>query len=153
MPFVPPLCRTRPDLPPIHAASAVYALAEVQRHRGGLAAAGVLWGRVVRVSAVVAVGSVRASARVLEVGVLVGGPSGPGAFRDVKVWNEAVETFAPLLQRDHYGLFVGEWRAGVGRDGRLRHWLDLWGVYGPTDDPKKLGRPLGAVSDAVVPEE
>ena len=37
MPFVSPKGRTRPDLPPIHAASAVYALTEVQRHRGGLA--------------------------------------------------------------------------------------------------------------------
>jgi hypothetical protein len=150
MPFVPPKGRTRPDLPPIHAASAVYALTEVQRHRGGLAAAGVLWGRVVRVGGVVAVGSARASARVLEVGVLVGGPSGPSAFRNVKAWNEAADAFAPVLQQDFYGLLVGEWRAGVGRDGQLRHWLDLWGVYGPSDDPKRLGRPLGVSQDVLA---
>ncbi len=150
MPFVPPKGHTRPDLPSIHAASVVYALTEVQRHRGGLTAAGVLWGRVVRVGAVVAVGSARASGRVLEVGVLVGGPSGPGAFRNVKAWNEAADTFAPVLQRDFYGLLVGEWRAGIGRDGQLRHWLDLWGIYGPSDDPKRLGRPVGVAQDLVA---
>jgi hypothetical protein len=83
------------------------------------------------------------------VGVLVGG-TGPGAFRAVKAWNEAAEAFAPLLARDFSALFVGEWRAAVGRDGRLRHWLDLWGVYGSSDDPRRLGRPLGAAQDAVA---
>jgi hypothetical protein len=153
MSYFPPKDSLRASAPMVHAANAVFALTEVRVRRGDFAAAGVLWGRVVRVGAVVTVGSVRASGRVLEVGVLVGGPSGPGAFRNVKAWNEAADTFAPVLQRDHYGLFVGEWRAGVGRDGRLRHWLDLWGVYGPADDPKKLGRPLGAMSDAVLPEQ
>ncbi len=28
--------------------------------------------------------------------------------------------------------------------------LDLWGVYGPSDDPRRLGRPLGAAQDAVA---
>jgi len=129
----------------IHAANAVYALNEVRARRGGLVAAGVLWGRVVRVREVVPVGT----SYVLEVGVLVGG-SGPGAFRTVKAWNEAADAFAPLLARDFYALFVGEWRAAVGRDGRLRQWLDLWGVYGPSDDPRRLGRPLGAAQDAVA---
>jgi len=110
----------------------------------------VVWGRVVRVGGVVAVGSARASARVLEVGVLVGGASGPGAFRNVKAWDECADAFAPLLQRDFYGLLVGEWRAGVGRDGQLRHWLDLWGVYGPSDDPKRLGRPVGVPQDGLA---
>jgi hypothetical protein len=130
----------------VHAANAVYALNGIRARRGDLAAAGVLWGRVVRVGGVVAVGK----GRVLEVGVLVGGPSGPGAFRNVKVWNEAADVFAPLLRRDFSGLLVGEWRAAVGKDGRLRHWLDLWGVYGPSDDPKRLGRPLGASQDAIA---
>jgi hypothetical protein len=100
---------------------------------------------VVRVREVVPVGT----SRVCEVGVLVGG-TGPGAFRTVKAWNEAADVFAPLLVRDFYGLFVGEWRAAVGRDGRLRQWLDLWGVYGASDDPRRLGRPLGASQDAVA---
>jgi hypothetical protein len=104
-----------------------------------------MWGRVVRVREVVPVGT----SRVLEVGVLVGG-AGPGAFRTVKAWNEAADAFAPYLVRDFYGLLVGEWRAAVGRDGRLRHWLDLWGVYGPTDDPKRLGRPLDTSQDTVA---
>ena len=150
MPFVFPRVRAGSDVPTIHAANAVYALNEVRARRGGLVAAGVLWGRVVRVGGMVAVGSARASARVLEVGVLVGGPSGPGAFRNVKAWNEAADAFAPVLQRDFYGLLVGEWRAGVGRDGQLRHWLDLWGVYGPSDDPKRLGRPLGVPQDGLA---
>jgi len=132
-------------VPTIHAANAVYALNEVWMRRGGAVAAGVLWGRVVRVGEVVPVGT----SRVLEVGVLVGG-TGPGAFRTVKAWNEAADAFAPLLVRDFYALFVGEWRAAVGRDGRLRHWLDLWGVYGASDDPRRLGRPLGASHDAVA---
>jgi hypothetical protein len=132
-------------VPTIHAANAVYALNEVWVRRGGVVAAGVLWGRVVRVGEVVPVGT----SRVLEVGVLVGG-TGPGAFRTVKAWNEAADAFAPLLVRDFYALFVGEWRAAVGRDGRLRHWLDLWGVYGASDDPRRLGRPLGASHDAVA---
>jgi hypothetical protein len=133
------------SVPLVHAANAVYVLGEVRAWRGELAAAGVLWGRVVRVGAVATVGA----ARVLEVGVLVGGPSGPGAFRNVKAWNEAADAFAPVLQRDFSGLLVGEWRAAVGKDGRLRHWLDLWAVYGPADDPKRLGRPLGASQDTV----
>ena len=145
MSFVSPRVRAGSDVSTIHAANAVYALNEVRARRGGLVAAGVLWGRVVRVREVVPVGM----SRVLEVGVLVGG-TGPGAFRTVKAWNEAVEAFAPLLVRDFYGLFVGEWRAVVGRDGRLRHWLDLWGVYGALDDPRRLGRPLGASQDAVA---
>jgi hypothetical protein len=130
----------------IHAANAVFALNEIRARRGALGAAGVLWGRVVRVAGVVSVGS----ACVLEVGVLVGGASGPGAFRNVKAWNEAADAFAPVLQRDFYGLLVGEWRAGVGRDGQLRHWLDLWGIYGPSDDPKRLGRPLGVSQEALA---
>jgi hypothetical protein len=134
----------------VHAANAVFALSEVRTRRGDFVAAGVFWGRVVRVGGVVAVGSVRASARVLEVGVLVGGSSGPGAFRNVKAWNEAADAFAPVLQRDFYGLLVGEWRAAVGRDGQLRHWLDLWGIYGPSDDPKRLGRPLGVSQDPLA---
>ncbi len=150
MSYVPPKDSPRASAPLIHAANAVFALNEVRTRRGDFAAAGVLWGRVVRVGAVVAVGSVRASARVLEIGVLVGGRSGPGAFRNVKVWNEAADAFAPVLQRDFYGLFVGEWCAGVGRDGQLRHWLDLWGVYRPSDDPKRLGRPLGVSQDALT---
>ncbi len=145
MPFVSPRVRAGSDVITVHAANAVYALNEVRARRGGLVAAGVLWGRVVRVREVVPVGT----SRVLEVGVLVGG-TGPGAFRTVKAWNEAVDAFAPLLVRDFYGLFVGEWRAVVGRDGRLRHWLDLWGVYGASDDPRRLGRPLGASQDAVA---
>jgi hypothetical protein len=145
MSFVSPRVRAGSDVPTIHAANAVYALNEVRARRGGLVAAGVLWGRVVRVREVVPVGT----ARVLEVGVLVGG-TGPGAFRTVKAWNDAADAFAPLLVRDFYGLFVGEWRAAVGRDGRLRHWLDLWGVYGVSDDPRRLGRPLGAAQDAVA---
>jgi hypothetical protein len=145
MSFVSPRVRAGSDVPTIHAANAVYALNEVRARRGGSVAAGVLWGRVVRVREVVPVGT----SRVVEVGVLVGG-IGPGAFRTVKVWNEAVDAFAPLLVRDFYGLFVGEWRAAVGRDGRLRHWLDLWGVYGVSDDPRRLGRPLGAAQDAVA---
>lgn len=147
MSFVSPRVRALSDPPAIHAGNALYALAEVQRRRGGLVAAGVLWGRVVRTGEIVPVGA----ARVLEVGVLVGG-SGPGAFRNVKAWNEAADTFAPVLRRDFYGLLVGEWRAAVGKDGRLYHWLDLWGVYGPSDDPKRLGRPLGASQDGVVVE-
>jgi hypothetical protein len=145
MSFVSPRVRAGSDVPTVHAANAVYALNEVRARRGGLVAAGVLWGRVVRVREVVPVGS----SRVLEVGVLVGG-TGPGAFRTVKAWNEAVDAFAPLLARDFYGLLVGEWRAAVGRDGRLRHWLDLWGVYGVSHDPRRLGRPLGASQDAVA---
>jgi hypothetical protein len=132
-------------VPTVHAANAVYALNEVRARRGGAVAAGVLWGRVVRVGEVVPVGM----SRVLEVGVLVGG-TGPGAFRTVKAWNEAVDAFVPLLVRDFSALFVGEWRAAVGRDGRLWHWLDLWGVYGLSDDPRRLGRPLGAAQDAVA---
>jgi hypothetical protein len=143
MSFVSPRVRAGSDVPTVHAANAVYALNEVRARRGGLVAAGVLWGRVVWVREVVPVGT----ARVLEVGVLVGG-TGPGAFRTVKAWNEGADAFAPLLVRDFYGLFVGEWRAAVGRDGRLRHWLDLWGVYGPSDDPRRLGRPLGVSQDA-----
>jgi len=127
MPFVSPRVRAGSDVPTVHAANAVYALNEVRARGGGLVAAGVLWGRVVRVREVVPVGT----SRVFEVGVLVGG-TGPGAFRTVKAWNEAVNAFAPLLVRDFYGLFVGEWRAAVGRDGRLRQWLDIvgrvWGV-------------------------
>ncbi len=146
MSYVQPRDPRSANAPLVHAANAVYALNEIRARRGDLAAAGVLWGRVVRVSGVVSVGS----ARVLEVGVLVGGPSGPGAFRNVKAWNEAADVFASLLRRDFYGLLVGEWRAAVGKDGRLRQWLDLWGVYGPADDPKRLGRPLGASQDAVA---
>ena len=145
MSFVLPRVRAGSEVPTIHAANAVYALNEVWVRRGGAVAAGVLWGRVVRVGEVVPVGT----SRVLEVGVLVGG-TGPGAFRTVKAWNEAADTFAPHLVRDFYGLLVGEWRAAVGRDGRLRHWLDLWGVYGGSDDPRRLGRPLGASQDAVA---
>jgi hypothetical protein len=145
MSFVSPRSRLGSDVPAVHAANAVYALNEVCVRRGGPVAAGVLWGRVVRVREVVPVGT----SRVLEVGVLVGG-TGPGAFRTVKAWNEAADTFTPVLVRDFYGLLVGEWRAAVGRDGRLRHWLDLWGVYGPSDDPRRLGRPLGVSQDAVV---
>ncbi len=145
MSFVLPRVRAGSEVPTIHAANAVYALNEVWVRRGGAVAAGVLWGRVVRVGEVVPVGT----SRVLEVGVLVGG-TGPGAFRTVKAWNEAADAFAPLLVRDFYALFVGEWRAAVGRDGRLRHWLDLWGVYGASDDPRRLGRPLGASHDAVA---
>jgi hypothetical protein len=145
MSFVSPRVRAGSDVPTIHAVNAVYALNEVRARRGGLVAAGVLWGRVVRVREVVPVGT----SRVCEVGVLVGG-TGPGAFRTVKAWNEAADVFAPLLVRDFYGLFVGEWRAAVGRDGRLRQWLDLWGVYGASDDPRRLGRPLGASQDAVA---
>jgi hypothetical protein len=130
----------------VHPANAVYALNDIRVRRGPLVAAGVFWGRVVRVGGVVSVGT----ARVLEVGVLVGGSSGPGAFRNVKAWNEAADAFAPLLRRGFYGLLVGEWRAALGKDHRLRHWLDLWGVYGPSDDPKRLGRPLGASQDAVA---
>jgi hypothetical protein len=143
MSFVSPRVRAGSDVPTVHAANAVYGLNEVRARRGGLVAAGVLWGRVVWVREVVPVGT----ARVLEVGVLVGG-TGPGAFRTVKAWNEGADAFAPLLVRDFYGLFVGEWRGAVGRDGRLRHWLDLWGVYGPSDDPRRLGRPLGVSQDA-----
>ncbi len=150
MSYVPPKDSVRATAPLVHAANAVFALNEVRTRRGDFAAAGVLWGRVVRVGAVVSVGSARASARVLEVGVLVGGPSGPGAFRNVKGWNEAADVFAPVLQRDFYGLLVGEWRVGVGRDGQLRHWLDLWGIYGSSDDPKRAGRPLGASQDALA---
>jgi hypothetical protein len=145
MSFVPPKGYDRPALPPIHAANAVYALAEVQRHRGGLVAAGVIWGRVVRIREVVAAGTTQ----VLEVGVLVGG-SGPGAFRDVKAWGEAADSFGPLLCQGFYGLLVGEWRASMRKDGRLRHWLDLWAVYEPSDDARRLGRPLGAVYDPVA---
>ncbi len=146
MAYVSPRERLSATAPPVHAANAVYALSEIRARRGDLAAAGVLWGRVVRVGAVASVGAVR----VFEVGVLVGGPSGPGAFRNVKAWNEAVDVVGPVLHRGFYGLLVGEWRAAVGKDGRLRHWLDLWGVYGPADDPKRLGRPLGASQDAVA---
>ncbi len=145
MPFVSPRVRAGSDVPTVHAANAVHALNEVRARRGGLVAGGVLWGRVVRVREVVPVGT----SRVLEVGVLVGG-TGPAAFRTVKAWNAAGDAFAPLLARDFYGLFVGEWRAAVGRDGRLRQWLDLWGVYGASDDPRRLGRPLGAAHDAVA---
>ncbi len=145
MVFVLPRVQSGVDMSVIHAANAVYALTEVRARRGGAVAAGVLWGRVVRAREVVPVGA----SRVLEVGVLVGG-TGPGAFRTVKAWNEAADTFSALLVRDFYGLLVGEWRAAVGRDGRLRHWLDLWGVYGPSDDPRRLGRPLGAAQDAVA---
>jgi hypothetical protein len=145
MPFVSPRVRVGSDVPIIHAANAVYALNEVRTRRGGLVAGGVLWGRVVRVREVVPVGT----SRVLEVGVLVGG-TGPGAFRTVKAWNEAADVLVPFLARDFSGLFVGEWRAVVGRDGRLRHWLDLWGVYGASDDPRRLGRPVGAADDAVA---
>ncbi len=145
MSFVSPRVRAGSDVPTVHAANAVYALNEVRARRGGVVAAGVLWGRVVRVREVVPVGA----SRVFEVGVLVGG-IGPGAFRAIKAWNEAADAFAPVLARDFYGLFVGEWRAAVGRDGRLRHWLDLWGVYGVSDDPRRLGRPLGAAHDAVA---
>jgi hypothetical protein len=129
----------------VHAANAIFALNEVRTRRGDFAAAGVLWGRVVRVREVVPVGT----SRVLEVELLVGG-SGAAAFRTVKAWNEAVDAFAPVLMRDFSALFVGEWRARVGRDGRLRHWLDLWSVYGACDDPRRLGRPLGASQDAVA---
>jgi hypothetical protein len=146
MSYVPPKAQPSVDVPLIHAANTVYALNEIRARRGDLAAAGVLWGRVVRVGGVVSVGS----ARVLEVGVLVGGGSGPGAFRNVKAWNAAADVFAPMLRRDFSGLLVGEWRAAVGKDGRLRQWLDLWAVYGPSDDPKRLGRPLGASQDAVA---
>jgi hypothetical protein len=145
MPFVLPRVRAGSDVPTIHAANAVYALNEVRARRGVSVAGGVLWGRVVRAREIVPVGT----SRVLEVGVLVGG-SGPGAFRVVKAWNEAADVLGSLLLRDFSGLFVGEWRAAVGRDGRLRHWLDLWGVYSPSDDPRRLGRPLGAAQDAVA---
>lgn len=145
MQFVPPKGQTRPDLLLIPAASAVYALTEVQWYRGGLAAAGVLWGPVVCISEIVPVGA----SRVLEVQVLVGG-SGSGAFRSIKDWNAAANLFGPLLVRSFSGLLAGGWRAVVGRDARLRHWLDLWGVYGPSDDPKRPGRPVGANQDAVV---
>jgi hypothetical protein len=145
MSFVSPRVRAGSDVPTVHAANAVYALNEVRARRGGLVAAGVLWGRVVWVREVVPVGT----SYVLEAGVLTGG-TGPGAFRTVKAWNAAADAFAPLLARDFYALFVGEWRAAVGRDGRLRHWLDLWGVYGASDDPRRLGRPLGAAQDAVA---
>jgi hypothetical protein len=145
MSFVPPRIDTGSDMSTIHAANAVYALNEVRARRGGVVAAGVLWGRVVRVRAVVSVGT----SRVLEVGLLVGG-TGPGAFRTVKAWNAAADTFAPLLVRGFYGLLVGEWRAGVGRDGRLWHWLDLWGVYDSSDDARRLGRPVGASRDGVA---
>ena len=152
MVFVSPRVHSGSDMSAIHAANAVYALNEVRARRGGVVAGGVLWGRVVWVREIVPVGA----SRVLEVQVLVGG-SGPGAFRTVKGWNEAADLFAPLLVRHFSGLLVGEWRAAVGRDGRLRHWLDLWGVYGPSDDPRRLGRPLGASQDvvamAVLPEE
>ncbi len=150
MSYVPPKDNPRVSAPMVHAANAVFALTELRTRRGDFVAGGLLWGRVVRAGAVVAVGSARASARVLEVSILVGGPSGPGAFRNVKAWNEAADAFAPVLQRDFYGLLVGEWRAGVGRDGQLRHWLDLWGIYGSSDDPKRLGRPLGVIQDALV---
>jgi hypothetical protein len=129
----------------VHAANVVFALNEIRVRRGELAAAGVLWGRVVRVGDVISIGR----ARVLEVGVVVGGSSGAGAFRNVKAWDDAADLFAPILQRGMYGLLVGEWRAAVGKDGRLRQWLDLWAVYGPSDDRKRLGRPLGASQDAV----
>jgi hypothetical protein len=145
MVFVSARVQSGSDMSSIHAANAVYALNEIRGRRAGLVAAGVLWGRVVRVREIVPVGT----SRVLEVGVLVGG-SGPGAFRAVKAWNEAADVFAPLLLRDFSGLFVGEWRAAVGRDGRLRHWLDLWGVYEGSDDPRRFGRPLGATQDGVV---
>jgi hypothetical protein len=145
MSFVLPRVRAGSDVPVIHAANAVYALNEVRARRGGSVAAGVLWGRVVRVREVVSVGT----SYVLEVGVLVGG-TGPGAFRTLKAWNDAADAFAPFLVRDFYGLFVGEWRAAVGRDGRLWQWLDLWGVYGASDDARRLGRPLGASQDAVA---
>jgi hypothetical protein len=145
MTYVPPREIGRADLPAIHAANAVYALNAVWARRAGLVAAGVVWGRVVRTRGVVSVGS----SRVLEVGLLVGG-SGVGAFRTVKAWGDAADIFAPLLVRDFYGLYVGEWRAAVGKDGRLRHWLDLWGAYGVADDPKRLGRPLGGTQDAVA---
>lgn len=145
MSFASPRVRAGSDVPTIHAANAVYALNEVRARRGGLVAAGVLWGRVVRVREVVPVGT----SRVCEVGVLVGG-TGPGAFRTVKAWNEAADAFVPFLVRDFYGLFVGEWRVAVGRDGQLRHWLDLWGVYGSSDDPKRFGRPLGMSQDALA---
>ncbi len=152
MVFVSPCVRSGSDMSAIHAANAVYALNEVRARRGGVVAAGVVWGRVVQVREIVLVGA----SRVLEVQVLVGG-SGPGAFRTVKGWNEAADLFAPLLVRDFAGLLVGEWRAALGRDGRLRHWLDLWGVYGPSDDPRRLGRPLGVSQDvvamSVVPDE
>jgi len=145
MVFVSPRVHSGTDMSAIHAANAVYALNEVRARRGGVVAAGVLWGRVVQVREIVPVGA----SRVLEVQVLVGG-SGPGAFRTVKGWNEAADLFAPLLVRDFAGLLVGEWRAAVGRDGRLRHWLDLWGVYGSSDDPRRFGRPLGASQDVVA---
>jgi hypothetical protein len=152
MSFVPPRIDAGSDMSTIHAANAVYALNEVRARRGGAVAAGVLWGRVVRVRAVVLVGT----SRVLEVGVLVGG-TGPGAFRTVKAWNEAADTFGPLLVRGFSGLLVGEWRAAVGRDGRLWHWLDLWGVYDSSDDARRLGRPVGVSRDrvgiTVLPEE
>jgi hypothetical protein len=150
MSYVSPKDSPRASAPMVHPANAVFALGELRTRRGDFVAAGLLWGRVVRVGAVVAVGSPRASGRVLEVGVLVGGRSGPGAFRNVKAWNEAADVFAPVLQRDFYGLLVGEWCAGVGRDGQLRHWLDLWGIYGPSDDPKRLGRPLGGSQDPLA---
>lgn len=145
MVFVSARVQSGSDMSSIHAANTVYPLNEVRGRRGALAAAGVLWGRVVRVREIVPVDT----SRVLKVGVLVGG-SGPGAFRAVKAWNEAADVFGPLLPRDFSGSFVGEWRAAVGRDGRLRHWLDLWGVYGPSDDPRRFGRPLGSTQDAVV---
>ncbi len=146
MSYVAPKAQPSVDAPMIHAANAVFALKEIRARRGALAVGGVLWGRVVGVGGVVPVGR----ARVVEVGVLVGGSSGPGAFRNVKAWNEAADVFGPLLHRGFYGLLVGEWRAAVGKDGRLRHWLDLWGVYGLADDPKRLGRPLGASQDVVA---
>lgn len=145
MVFVSARVQSGSDMSSIHAANAVYALNEIRGRRGRVVAAGVLWGRVVWAREVVPVGP----SRVLEVGVLVGG-TGPGAFRTVKAWNEAADAFSAVLVRDFSGLLVGEWRGAVGRDGRLRHWLDLWGVYGPSDDPRRLGRPLGAAQDAVA---
>ncbi len=79
MSYVQPRDLWRANAPMVHAANVVYVLNEIRVRRGDLAAAGVLWGRVVRVGGVVSVGS----ACVLEVGVLVGGRSGPGAFRNV----------------------------------------------------------------------
>lgn len=116
MSYVPPNDSPRASTSLVHAANAVVALNEVRTRRGDYAAAGVLRGRVARVGAVLAVSSARASARVLDVGVLVGGPSGPGAFRNVKAGNEAADAFAPVLQRDFYGYWLAS-RAGVGREG------------------------------------